>query len=113
MTDKKARLRGVCDIPSRLNRPDVKSSKAQRANTLARLEHQKTLLERQLEVWRKQQVVTEQRLQMVRLQIRTVTQGLKLTRSAPKTVRRPTFGAGVAAPAEASPARRREIDVTF
>jgi hypothetical protein len=110
MTDTKSHLRGVNDIRTRLTQPGSGSSKAKQANLLARLEHQKALLERQLEVWRKQQFVTERRLTLVRTQIRTATQSLEATRSAPRRGDLPALGAGVATPAEV---RHRAIDFTF
>lgn len=113
MTDRKAHLRGVNDIPTRMNAPALRATRAQRANVLARLEHQKTLLERQLDVWRKQQVVTERRLQMIRTQIQVAAQALKIARPALPARARPSLGAGARTPAAAAPGRRHEIEFTF
>jgi hypothetical protein len=74
----KTHLRGVNDIPSRMSLGNGKCSRAQSANQLSRLEHQKSLLEKQLQVWVKQQVVTEHRLSIVKAQIRSAQQVLKV-----------------------------------
>jgi hypothetical protein len=113
MTDKKSHLRGVNDIPTRMNLPGCKTSQAQQANLLARLEHQKALLEKQLNVWRKQQSVTEHRLRLIHTQIRTAGQALKVAQSAPQLVTRPGRGAGVPSPAAASPRLRHDFEFSY
>lgn len=78
----KTHLRGVNDIPNRMNQPRGLSERSQNATALARLEQQKTLLEKQLQVWVKQKLVTEERLRIVAAQIRTVNQALRQPRAA-------------------------------
>ena len=89
-------LKGVNDIPNRMNQPRGKSDRSQNATALARLEQQKALLEKQLQVWIKQKTITEERLRTVNAQIRTVQQALKLPRSAPASVSRKSANSGSA-----------------
>jgi preprotein translocase subunit SecD len=77
MTAKKSHLRGVNDIPAMMTVPLRDATAAQSANALARLEHQKTLLEKQLQVWNKQKTITEYRLQMVQSQIAATAESLR------------------------------------
>jgi hypothetical protein len=83
MTAKTAHLRGVCDIPAFMSMPARDATAAQSASALARLEHQKTLLEKQLQVWTKQKASTEHRLGLVQAQIAAAAESLKKAQSAP------------------------------
>lgn len=53
------------------------SARVETATQLARLERQRTMLEKQLGVWRKQKQKTEQRLAAVEAQIEAVCESLK------------------------------------
>ena len=82
MTAKKAHLRGVNDIPAMMCVPSRDATAGQSANALARLEHQKTLLEKQLQVWTKQKTITEHRLRLVQSQIAAAAESLRKAQSA-------------------------------
>jgi hypothetical protein len=82
MTVKKAHLRGVNDIPALMSVPAREATAAQSANALARLEHQKTLLEKQLQVWSKQKAITEHRLTLVQSQIAAAAESLRKAQGA-------------------------------
>lgn len=88
MTAKIAHLRGVSDIPSFMSMPARDATAAQSANALARLEHQKTLLEKQLQVWTKQKASTERRLCLVQAQIASAAESLKHAQTATPPARR-------------------------
>jgi hypothetical protein len=87
MTAKNAHLRGVNDITALMSMPARDATAAQSANSLARLEHQKSLLEKQLLVWTKQKAITEHRLRLVQAQIATASESLKNAQSAIKPKR--------------------------
>ncbi|MEJ2116632.1 MAG: hypothetical protein P8Y67_11510 [Alphaproteobacteria bacterium] len=103
-------LKGVSDIPSRMNRPRNKSDRSQNATTLARLEQQKALLEKQLQVWLKQKAVTEERLRNVNSQIRTVQQALKLPRPASVSASRKSIASGKE---QTKQTRAQAVEFTF
>ncbi len=107
----KMHLRGVNDIPSRMSLGNGKSSRAQCANQLSRLEHQKSLLEKQLQVWVKQQVVTEHRLSIVKAQIRSAQQVLKVQK--PAAAASAKRAGSVAAAIGAGVKRRQDLEFTF
>lgn len=67
----KAKIKGCHDIRTLQARSDLTraGSRQQVIAKLARLEHQKSLLQRQLKVWRQQQQKTEHRLGLVERQI--------------------------------------------
>lgn len=103
-------LRGVNDIPSRMSRPRGKSDRSQSATLLARLEQQKSLLEKQLHVWVKQKTLTEERLRTIGVQIRATHNALKVPRSGPAAVtRRPAIRNAIAT----APKRAHTLDFTF
>jgi hypothetical protein len=112
MTATKTHLRGVNNIPSRLGLSAGGPNPAQSANMLARLEHQKAMLEKQLQVWVKQQALTEHRLRLVQGQIGTVRATLSKPQSAPP-VKRPGLKPGAVAAAAGRPKRRNDIAFTF
>jgi hypothetical protein len=89
MKAQKAHLRGVNDIPVLMSMPARDATAAQSANALARLEHQKTLLEKQLQVWTKQKAITEHRLRLVQSQIATASESLSKAQSATTPAKRP------------------------
>ena len=103
-------LKGVNDIPSRMNRPRNKSARAQNATTLARLEQQKSLLEKQLQTWLKQKAITEDRLRSVNSQIRTVQQALKLPRPAAVSASRKSLASGKN---QTTQTRAQAVEFTF
>ncbi len=74
------------------------------ATLLARLERQRTMLEKQLQVWRKQKQKTEQRLAAVEKQIEALCESLSLARA-------PSSALG-ARPETPAPSRQR-IDLNY
>ncbi len=112
MNAAKTHLRGVNDIPSRLGLAAGATTPAQSANMLARLEHQKALLEKQLQVWVKQQALTEHRLRLVQGQIGTVAASLRNAQSAP-AAKRPGLKPGAVAAAAGRRKRRTDVAFTF
>ena len=112
MTAKTAHLRGVNDIPARMGLTAGGPSAAQSANILARLEHQKTLLEKQLQVWTKQKAVTEHRLHLVQSQITAAAESLRTAQSATPAKRSKPKPRSVAA-ALVRPKRRTDVVYSF
>ncbi len=112
MTAKKAHLRGVNDIPARMGLTAGGPSAAQSANILARLEHQKTLLEKQLQVWIKQKAVTEHRLRLVQTQITAAAESLRKAQSATAATR-PALKPRSVAAAMVRPKRRADVTYSF
>lgn len=112
MTAKKAFLRGVNDIPAMMSVPSRDANAAQSANALARLEHQKTLLEKQLQVWTKQKTITEHRLRLVQSQIAAAAESLRKAQSA-TPVKRPAPKARSVAAAMVRPKRRADVAYSF
>jgi len=110
MTVKKAHLRGVNDIPALMSVPAREATAAQSANALARLEHQKTLLEKQLQVWSKQKAITEHRLALVQSKIGTAAESLRKAQTATIAKRPSAKPRSVAASAGRS---RRRADVIY
>ncbi|MGB0087546.1 MAG: hypothetical protein WBP94_19490 [Rhodomicrobiaceae bacterium] len=106
----KNHTRGVNDIPSRMSLSRGNSGRSRSATLLARLEQQKSLLEKQLHVWAKQKAVTEERLRTIGAQIRAVQNALKVPRSAPAAVTRRSAGRSEIATA---PKRAHTLDFTF
>ncbi len=113
MIAKAKHVRGVNDIPARLGISTGKPSAAQSANRLARLEHQKALLEKQLQVWVKQQALTEHRLRLVQGQISSVAASLRTVQQPVAAVKRPSLRPGAVAAAAGRPKRRADVAFTF
>jgi hypothetical protein len=106
-------LKGMNDIPNRMSRPRGNGGgRAQNAALLARLEQQKALLEKQLQVWVKQKTITEERLRIVGVQIRAAQQALRVPRSRPAAVSQREIGASGSG-SQAAPARHRGLEFTF
>jgi hypothetical protein len=103
-------IRGVNDIPSRMSRTRGSSARSQNATLLARLEQQKSLLEKQLHVWNTQKARTEDRLRILGVQLRAAQQALKQPRTTPATIARKMAPAHSARPA---PKRVRSLEFTF
>ena len=107
-----AHLRGVNDIPAMTSVPSRDATAAQSANALARLEHQKTLLEKQLQVWTKQKTITEHRLRLVKSQIAATAESLRKAQSV-TLVKRPVPKPRSVAAAMVRPKRRADIAYSF
>lgn len=112
MSVKKAHLRGVNEIPALMTVPSGGASAAQSANALARLEHQKTLLEKQLQVWNKQKAVTEHRLSLVQGQIAAAAESLRKAQTATVAKRSSPKPRSVAA-SMVRPKRRTDVAYSF
>jgi hypothetical protein len=112
MTANKAHLRGVNDIPALMSVPSRDANAAQSANALARLEHQKTLLEKQLQVWTKQKTITEHRLRLVQAQIAAAAESLRKAQSA-TPVKRPSPKPRSVAGAMVRSKRRADVAYSF
>jgi hypothetical protein len=113
MTAKKAHLRGVNDIPALMSMPARDATAAQSANVLARLEHQKTLLEKQLQVWTKQKAITEHRLSLVQSQIATAAESLRKAQQ-PTASKRPVCSKPRSVAASmARPKRRADLIYSY
>ena len=112
MTANKAHLRGVNDIPAMMSVPSRDATAAQSANALARLEHQKTLLEKQLQVWTKQKTITEHRLRLVKSQIAATAESLRKAQSV-TLVQRPARKPRSVAAAMVRPKRRADVAYSF
>jgi hypothetical protein len=112
VTGKKAQTRSTDNIPARLGLSALAPAPLRGANRLVRLEHQKTMLEKQLQVWLKRQALTEHRLRLVDAQINAVEASLRISQ--------PTQAAKYPGPKPASLAttasrtkRRSNIAFTF
>jgi hypothetical protein len=112
MMAKKAHLRGVNDIPALMTVPSRDATAAQSANALARLEHQKTLLEKQLHVWTKQKAITEHRLRLVQSQIAAAAESLRKAQSV-TPVKRPSHKPRSVAAMMVRPKRRADVAYSF
>jgi hypothetical protein len=109
MSDKKTHVRGVNDIVTRTSPPGRKSSMAQRASLLARLEHKRVLLETQLHIWETRRCVAERRLRLLESRLRNVRQTLNMVKPAPQAV----IGGGEPAPAPEALRRRHNFEFSF
>jgi hypothetical protein len=112
MSAAKTHLRGVNDIPARIGMPVTGASAAQSANVVARLEHQKALLEKQLLVWAKQKAVTEHRLRLVQSQIAAAAESLRKAQSTTVT-KRPGLKPRSVAASMVRPKRRADVAYSF
>ena len=107
----KPKIRGVNDIPNRMSQPRGQSEPSLNAALLARLERQKSLLEKQLAVWVKQKTAAEARLRTVDAQIGAALRALVEPRApAPATLAR---GITRLAEPKVAPKRSRALDFAF
>ncbi len=82
--------KGIRDVPTLqlLTKRTLLSAREQAATDLARLEHEKARLERELKLWTTKQVETEKRLAHVRQQLGMLQQVLNASDDKPKRAKR-------------------------
>jgi len=108
MTVRKPHLKGASEVPPLLVFSTAGRSAQQSATILARLERQKAMLEKQLQTWLRQKMLTEHRLHVVRAEICKVTANLKAA-NGPEGARRHGLTPG----AVVGRVKRGHIDFTF
>lgn len=84
------KAKGIRDIPTLqlLSKRKLFSTREQAASDIARLEHDKARLERELKLWTTKQAQTEKRLAQVQQQLGMLQQVLNESGDKPKTVKR-------------------------
>ncbi len=86
------KAKGMRDVPTLqlLSKRKLFSTREQAASDMARLEHEKARLERELKLWMTKRAQTEKRLALVHQQLKTLQQVLDESAHKPRTAKRRT-----------------------